>query len=152
MDWKEIHTEKDIEDLLNIFGGFHDGVLREMHLWNDYYVDKDLSMCSGNRMLNAKVLFQRQLENPSVIEMLFLGIDKINIVSTPLNCWYMIFDATLTYRDGLYYWAEAGNWEIGDDTVIWMSAKSIQWRSVDGWLGSKLRYGSCEETIKGYFI
>jgi hypothetical protein len=49
--------------------------------------------------------------------MLFLGVDKINIVSTPPNYWYMIFDSTLIYRDGLYYWAEAGDWEIGDNSI-----------------------------------
>lgn len=51
--------------------GNYDGVLREMHLWNDYYVGDDLSMDSGDGMLNAKVLFQRQWEKPSTIEMLF---------------------------------------------------------------------------------
>lgn len=49
--------------------------------------------------------------------MLFLDVDKINIVSTPPNYWYMIFDSTLIYRDGLYYWAEAGDWEIGDNSI-----------------------------------
>ena len=124
MDWKEINSENDINDLLKTFGGFHDGVLREMHLWNDYYVGEDLSMNSGDGMLNAKVLFQRQWEKPSTIEMLFLGVNNINIISTPLNYWYMIFDTTLVYKDGLYYWAEVGDWE----------------RSIDGWLGSKLIY------------
>ena len=141
MEWKEIDTEKDIEDLLNTFGGFHDGVIREMYLWNDYYVDEDLSMDSGDGALNAKVLFQRQWENPSAIEMLFSVIDKINIVSTPPNYWYMIFDVTLIYKDGLYYWAEVGDWEIGDNSVTWISSRSISWRSVDTWIGSKLRYG-----------
>ncbi|MBU5676941.1 hypothetical protein KQI88_10985 [Alkaliphilus sp. MSJ-5] len=47
MEWQEIRTEKDIIELLNTFGGFHDDVLREMHLWNDYYVDNDLNMCAG---------------------------------------------------------------------------------------------------------
>ena len=56
--------------------------------------------------------------------MLFLGVNNINIISTPLNYWYMIFDTTLVYKDGLYYWAEVGDWE----------------RSIDGWLGSKLIY------------
>ena len=101
MDWKKINSENDINDLLKTFGGFHDGVLREMHLWNDYYVDEDLSMDSGDGMLNAKVLFQRQGKEPSTIEMLFWGVNKINIISTPPNHWYMIFDATLVYKDGL---------------------------------------------------
>lgn len=142
MDWKEINSEYDIEELLTTFGGFHDGVLREMHFWNDYYVDEDLRMFSKDGMLNAKVLFQRQERNPSTIEMLFLGIDKINIVSTPPDYWYMIFDATLIYKDGLYYWAEIGNWQIGDNSVTWISSKYIKWRSVDNGLGSKLRYGT----------
>ncbi|SDY91113.1 hypothetical protein SAMN05660462_01199 [Proteiniborus ethanoligenes] len=142
MDWKEINSENDINDLLKTFGGFHDGVLREMHLWNDYYVDEDLSMDSGDGMLNAKVLFQRQGKEPSTIEMLFWGVNKINIISTPPNHWYMIFDTTLVYKDGLYYWAEAGDWEIGDNSVTWLSSKNIKWRSVDGWLGSKLKYGT----------
>lgn len=105
--------------------GNYDGVLREMHLWNDYYVGDDLSMDSGDGMLNAKVLFQRQWEKPSTIEMLFWGVNNINIVSTPSDYWYMIFDATLIYKDGLYYWAEAGDWEIEDNSVTWLSSKNI---------------------------
>ena len=60
-----------------------------------------LRMDSGDGMLNAKVLFQRQGKEPSTIEILFLGVNKINIISTPPNHWYMIFDATLVYKDGL---------------------------------------------------
>lgn len=142
MDWKEINSENDIDDLFTTFGGFHDGVLREMYLWNDYYINEDLSMNSGDGMLNAKALFQRQWEKPSAIEMLFLGIYKINITSTPPDYWHMMFDASLIYKDGLYYWAEVGDWDIGDNSVTWISSKNIRWRSVDGCLGSKLRYGA----------
>lgn len=142
MEWKEVKTKEDIRKLYETFGGFHDGVLREIHLWNDYYVDKDLSMNSGNGMLSAKILFQRQSDKTSVIEMLFSGIDKMNIVSTQPDHWYMIFEVTLTFKDELYYWAEVDNWAIGDNSVTWISAKGIKWRDVSGWLGNKLRYGS----------
>ncbi len=58
--------------------------------------------------------------------MLFWGVNNINIVSTSPDYWYIIFDATLIYKDGLYYWAEAGDWEIGDNSVTWLSSKNIK--------------------------
>ena len=146
MHWIEVNTEKDMKKLLEVFGGFHDGCLREMHLWNSYFIDEDLCMGSGEGNLNAKVIFQRQLESPSAIEVYFTQVQRMNIVSTPSNYWYSIFEATLSYKDGLYYWSDEDNFNIDSPTneAMWISSKGIKWRNRSEWMGEELRYG-CRE-------
>ena len=70
MNWIELKEESDINDLLERFGYFHDGCLRERHMWTGTYVDEDLSMAVpfGELDTNVKMLFQRQYSNPSAIE------------------------------------------------------------------------------------
>jgi hypothetical protein len=147
MDWIEIKSGEEIKDLLNTFGWFHDGCLREIHLWNSYYVDDDLGMGCGDYTLNAKVLFQRQFENPSAIEVYFSDIQRMNIVSTPQDYWYSILGVTLEHIDGIFYWADEEDWNISDsnnDNVMWISSKGIKWRDRSEYMGNKLRYGQID--------
>ena len=44
MDWIEVKDSKDIEILLDKFGGFHDSCLKELYMWTESYVDENLSM------------------------------------------------------------------------------------------------------------
>lgn len=147
MDWIEIKTEDDIKNLLNTFGWFHDGCLREIHLWNSYHVSEDLGMCCGDYSINAKVLFQRQFENPSAIEIYFREIQRMNVISTSSDYWYSILGVTLEYKDGIYYWADEEDWNIdnpNNDNTMWISAKGIKWRDRSEFIGEKLRYGQRE--------
>ncbi|WP_315671528.1 hypothetical protein [Clostridium sp. 19966] len=57
MNWIDVKNENDIKKLLNAFGWFHDGCLREIHLWNSYSINNDLGMGCGDCTLNAKILF-----------------------------------------------------------------------------------------------
>jgi len=147
MDWIEIKTEDDIKNLLDTFGWFHDGCLREMHLWNSYYVSDNLSMGPGDGVLNAKIIFQRQFVNPSAIEVYFTEVHRINIVSTPPENWYSIFESTFFYKDGLFFWADNGNWtceEQNNNQTMWISSKGVKWRDKSEWMGNQLRYSSKE--------
>lgn len=145
MEWKALKTEEDIADLLKTFMGFHDGVLKEIHLWNGYFVSEELRMGSGNGVLNATVLFQREWKNPSAIEIQFDDVQRMNIVGIQPNEWYMIFDSTLFCRDGLFYWADIDGWKASNpdsERTTWIAAKGIKWRDRSEWMGEDLRYGA----------
>lgn len=147
MDWIEIKNENDIKTLLKTFGWFHDGCLREIHLWNSYYVSEKLAMSSGDCTLNAKILFQRQFKNPSAIEIYFSEIQRMNIVSTSSDFWHSILGVTLEYKNGIYYWADEEGWNINNpnnDNVMWISSKGIKWRDRSEFMEEKLRYGKSE--------
>ena len=145
MTWNEIRTEDDIGALLNTFGDFHDACLKEMHLWTDTFVQPNLSMSVGIKWdCHARFLFQRQWDKASAIEIGFHEIRGINVAPSPPNYDSIIFTATLLLEDGVFYWAETGNWrpdEPGCNDVTWIAAGQMKWRDASDWMGEELRYG-----------
>jgi len=148
MNWIELKEESDIKDLLEIFGYFHDGCLRELHMWTGTYVNEDLSMAvPGELDTNVKILFQRQYSNPSAIELLFECVTGIHIIPTPENYDSIIQDAIILKSDDNFYWANDYNFQPINDIenrVSWIAAKKLKWREVNDWMGKKNRYGDHE--------
>jgi len=101
MNWKEIKTQADADALMELFGGFHDGCVREAHFWTDHWVSKDFSMsCPGTLDNRIRFLVQQQFNNPVAIELLFEEVTRYNLVPTPDNYDTIIFEATLLVQDG----------------------------------------------------
>jgi hypothetical protein len=99
MEWKRVATQSDAEALLEVFGGFHDGCLHELHLWSGYSVNAEYTMrCATDDGLGIRILVQQQFDSPSVIEMLFSGVRRINVVDVRIatassmgqRCWYVV--------------------------------------------------------------
>lgn len=144
MNWNEIKSQDDANALMELFGWFHDGCIREAHFWTDHWVSKDLSMsCPGNLDNRIRFLIQRQFKNPSAIELLFEEVTRFNLVPTPENYDTIIFEAVLIVREDGIYWSPESGWSIDSsqrDNDTWVSAKKLRWREVD-WLGETLHYG-----------
>lgn len=67
-----LESQADIDHLLHAVGGFHDGCIREAHVWAEHYVLPDLRMsCGGDLDTRVRLLVQRQFKAPSAIELLF---------------------------------------------------------------------------------
>lgn len=148
MNWKNIKTQSDADALMELFGDFHDGCIREAHIWTDHWVAENLSMmCPGNLDNRIRFLIQRQFKNPAAIELLFDEVTRFNLVPTPDNYDAIIDNATLLVRDETIYWSPDFNWSPDSptrDDRTWISAKKLCWREVD-WLGKELHYGPYEE-------
>jgi len=147
MEWNEIKTIEDIENLFMLFGGFHDGCLKELYLWTDSYVDEELSMAMSSGT-NVRILFQRQIENISAIELLFESVTQFHMSPPPVNYDSVIYDATLLFEDELFYWADDSSWSPNksiDYDVSWISSKRLKWRDASSWIGRKMRYGVISE-------
>ncbi|MDT3498554.1 hypothetical protein NLU03_30780 [Bacillus toyonensis] len=41
MTWNTLKTKEDLEELLQLFGDFHDSCLKEVYMWTDSYVDEN---------------------------------------------------------------------------------------------------------------
>ena len=127
--WTEIKDQTDIDNLMNLYGNFHDSCLRDVYLSTREYVDNELFMNFSNK-LTASLLFQRQFEQNTVLELKFEDIDQLNFhpfdETTSVSA--CIFDATLMLTNGLFYWADVANWQIGDYDSIWISGKKLFWR------------------------
>ncbi|MEK4425023.1 hypothetical protein [Solibacillus sp. FSL K6-1523] len=145
MNWIEVKDESDIKNLLERFGYFHDGCLREMHMWTGTYVNEDLSMTvPGELDTNVKMLFQRQYSYPSAIELHFENVIGICIIPTPENNDSIIQDAILIKDNDNYYWSDDYNFQPGKRTehgVSWIAAKKLSWREVNNWMGNQIQYG-----------
>ena len=148
MDWNEIRTQAEADALMKLFGEFHDGCIREAHLWTEHWVGRDLSMsCPGHLDNRIRFLIQRQRIDPAAVELLFEEVTRFNLVPAPENYMAIIFDAVLLAQDGTIYWSPDSRWSPDSpyrDEVTWISARQLRWREVD-WLGEELRYGPRED-------
>ena len=141
MSWQELQTASDLENLMWMFGNFHDGCVREIHVATGHHVDQNLSMTVDWRT-TVHMLIQRQFVNPSAIELRFEEVVGLSVSPPSPNSGAVIFDAALLLRDGMFYWADDGRWTPdGDrDDTTWVAARKLYWRDASEWMGPELRY------------
>lgn len=143
-EWREVKTQFDANALMEVFGSFHDSCIREAHLSTGCWVATDLRMtCSTFLDHYIRFLVQRQLKDPSAIELLFEEVTRFNLVPAPENSDSIISEATILVEDGIVFWSVQDGWRPDSqsrDDATWVSAMVLRWRPVD-WLGEELRYG-----------
>ena len=141
MNWISVKSGKDLDLLNETFGNFHDGLLKEMCFSSGGYVQKDLSMHAFSSPV-ARFLFQRQWENPSVIEIEFRDIIQINIKPEGIDEFIDIVVARIYLKDTIFFWSARDYelHEVGKDNHTWIAAKFLQWRVRDELLGQGLIY------------
>ncbi len=126
--WNHIVSKADADKLLDIFGGFHDGCLREVHIWTQSWVAPDLRMqCASDLDTRIRFYVQRQFRNPSAIELLFEQVVGFHLQPSAQNYDSIIFGATLLFDGDIICWADAAGWSPTDD----MSDTEFHW---DVWL------------------
>jgi hypothetical protein len=125
--WTEIKDNTDINNLMDLYGRFHDSCLRDIYISTREFVDEKLAMHFDNRLM-ASLLFQRQFGPNTVIELKFEDIERFNFLPFNETESAVIYDATLIIAKGLFYWADFAGWEIGDNDSIWISGKKLFWR------------------------
>lgn len=148
MNWNKLTDQIDIENFMELFGGFHDSCFKELHMWNKTFVDDDFSMSMSFELDTCvRVLFQRQVSEPSAIELLFKGVTQFHVIPRAKGQDSIIYGAKLMFKDGLFYWAENEEWQIHQPflhPISWISAKELLWRDVSLWMGEEQRYGVLE--------
>jgi hypothetical protein len=143
--WSPLASQADLDQLMNVFGGFHDGCIREAHAWTEHFVDTGLSMsCTGDLDTRVRLLVQRQFKAPSAIELLFEQVVTFHLQPSPENYDSIIFGAAMLCRDGTFYWADDADWSPESskrDESTWIAAKKLSWRDISEWMGRDLHYG-----------
>lgn len=142
MIWNEINTEQELNDFLESYGGFHDCCLKELRYISGAFVDKNLSMHPINNQRKLYILFQRQYENVTVIEMEFSGLVKLNLIPNHETCTCEILDISMFFENGKIYWGDS-EWfkeqrELYEGT--WLCAEKAKWRIADKYIGDKEIY------------
>lgn len=155
--WIPLSSPETIADFVSEFGGFHDGCLREAALATETYVDERRAMaCPGHLDTSALLFFQRQSEELPAIELRCTGVIQFLLRPTPDNCDSIIIGGEVT-ADG--QWLRLAVCFAGapltgppntfvelphrslEDPDLEVIAQAMAWRSLDGALGYKLRYG-----------
>lgn len=137
--WNEIVDKDDLNSFMSLFGGFHDSCLKEIKYISGAYVNNDLSMHPFNKDRSLKVIFQRQYENPSVIEMEFIGLLKMNLFLEDADFYTCeITSATMILCEDRIFWCDCGGLSANDlesykGTLICSTA--IKWREADEYTG-----------------
>lgn len=142
--WIEAQTNDELKSIINIYNEFHDGCIKEIKYISGSYVDEDLSMMPMDSIKELSVIIQRQNRNPSVIELVFSGVERLNLVPSADNYDSIIFSAILEKQNGSIYFAdcryEIEQLESMSNHCTWIKAKNLKWRVADEYIGSELVY------------
>lgn len=141
--WNDITNQSDLEDFMNLFGGFHDSCIKEFKYISGAFVDEDLSMYPTNDMRSLRIIFQRQYDNPAVIEMEFTGLRKLVVCPLDENYTCEILDATMILNDNGVYWYDS--YGLTDNDLInykgtLICSSKVRWRVADEYIGGKEIY------------
>jgi hypothetical protein len=114
---------------MRTFGDFHDGCLREAHIWTESFVDTEMRMSVASDLeTRVRLLIQRQWRDPSAIELLFEEVTALHLRPSPQDY----------------------DWSLDSpkrDEVTWIAAKKLSWRDVSAWMGPNLHYGPGDAEI-----
>ena len=125
--WTEIIDQAGIDELMRMFGNFHDSCIRDIYLSTQEFVDDKGAMHFEN-VLTASLLFQRQFKENGNLELKFEFVDQLNYNPLKDNYTNVLYDATLKFHEGLFYWSDDRDWKIGDNDAIWISGKRLFWQ------------------------
>lgn len=141
--WNEINNDKDLNSFMYMHYGFHDSCIKELKYISGAYVYENLSMHPINDLRNLKIIIQRQFNNPSVIEMEFLGLKYLKMFPNDENYTCEIFDATMILKEGCIIWCDCGDLseaDLDEYTGTIVCASKVRWRAADEYIGSKEIY------------
>ena len=136
--WNEIVCKKDLDSFMNIMCGFHDSCVKEIKYISGAYVNEKLSMSPVNSQRILSVIIQRQFENPSVVEMQFVGLKYLKLFPNDENYTCEILDATMIFKEDCIYWCDCGGLSVKDVesyTGTTICASKVRWRAVDEYIG-----------------
>lgn len=136
--WNEIKDQNNIDDFMKLFGRFHDSCIKEFKYVSGAYVSEDLSMNPVNSKNTLKIIFQRQFNNPSAIEMEFSELLELRMFPLDDNFTCEILAATMIIENEDIYWYDCDMLTKKDrsnykGTLICSS--KVRWRVADEYIG-----------------
>ncbi len=144
--WRIIQSQEDADNLLNTFGRFHDGCIKEIKYISGEYVAENLSMMPFNTKRELCVVFQRQCDSPCVIEVIFSKLIQMNLLPRDEQYDGIIYGASIFVNEECIIWVDddlTGD-NISDtlkqDDNTWIKAKEMKWRIADEYIGAEEVY------------
>ena len=117
-EWKQIESQEDADEFMEMFVGFHDSLLKTMN-----YAERDASS-------EIRAVFDNSGWY-GVVELCFEGVLAVNIRPPKPNCSLEIFDASLLVKDASVFWADQYMEEENPEYKgSWIKALSLKWRRI----------------------
>lgn len=143
--WNEILSENDLKVFMDQHYAFHDSCIKELKYISGAYVNADLSMHPVNDRRVLSVIIQRQFENPSAIELEFIGLKYLKLFPRDEAYTCEILDATMLWKGDCVIWCDCGGLSETDlkhyeGTVI--CASKVRWREANAYIGSREVYAA----------
>lgn len=140
--WNKINTEQELDNFLELCGGFHDCCLKELRYISGAFVNQNLGMYPINDQRKLYIVFQRQYENLTTIEIEFSGLVKLHLCPNDESYTCEILDAPMFFEDGKIYWADSDWFKEQRERYegTWLCAEKVRWRNVDEYIGNKEIY------------
>jgi hypothetical protein len=146
--WQEVNNQSDVDYLKQIYGGFHDSCITELHYFSGADVGENLSMRFGDSTdRKLSVRFKRQWE-PVKIELLFEGMRRMNIAGWQnyyfceiLGCYLKRHnDLIKGLDDSLVVWADDVGFNpkelfdrniLAEPLITYIISEKLRWRFLD---------------------
>ncbi len=136
--WSQVATQAEADELVEIFGGFHDSILRESKFCLGAFINPNLALVVGNKPY-LRCIFQRQNLAPTVIEVVFSNVGYFQIKP---DCENAIDEASVVVKEDSVVWHE------GPSSI---EAESMFWRTMDAWVGKRERYSAVTPEDLSYY-
>lgn len=132
MIWNEINNEQELNNFLELYGGFHDCCLKELRYVSGAYVNSNLGMHPVNDQRKLYVVFQRQHKAVTTIELEFSGLIRLNLVPNDESYTCEILDASMFFENGNIFWGDSNWFEEQRDQYdgTWLCAQQLKWRVI----------------------
>lgn len=145
ISWREVRDSNDVDNVMYLFGRFHDSCIREIHVATGHAVGEDLSMQCDWRT-TVHLLVQRPEQRIlSAIELKFEKVVELRLSPPPPDHVSVISECFFTFQDGICYWSDDERFKIGSrepNDYSWVAARRVWWRDASQWMGAALRYKS----------
>lgn len=133
--WHEVSTLGELDAFLDHVGGFHDGILKEIHWINGDHVGASSSMLTY-KLSSARLLVQRQWKSPSAVEIV---LDRVWTVTLDTSAW--IYDSVARTERSSSFLGEPRDLLVLDLDGSTFSFERMRWRDASEWMGPEPRFG-----------
>ncbi|MCS1350867.1 hypothetical protein [Mechercharimyces sp. CAU 1602] len=128
----DVDSQEKLDDFFKLTHNLHDGLIKEMHIINEAYVDSDLSM-SADFQYNLRILIQKQWKNPSAIEILLGNVSKLDLVESNY-----LSNAFGEYKENKMNGKKTIKLDFDCNRI---TCSRMLYRDASNWMGRESRFG-----------
>lgn len=125
--WVEVKTTEQVSDLLSVFCGFHDSILKCAKLSGKVFLNKERHLVFPADMLDQDLFlkFDSQIAQHS-IELCFAGLKELRLLGRSDEYDGIITEAFISFEKDSVRWADTKDLRGG----IYVESKGLSWRAI----------------------